>query len=397
MMLRNIIAFIVMLCIIILAATHAISIPQFPARHGHECTACHEDPDDSLWEIPPWYARKCSLNCAVCHVNPTGGGMRTAVGNYFASYRIPVFTLEEGKTEPLFKEFKEEMRLSKFIKFGGDLRFAYIYSEQESNSRFKSAFFPMQADIYVNFAPSDHLLFNYMQGLQGNKEVFGLVHDLYPANIYFKFGKFIPPYGLKIDDHTAFIREKLGLGLNSADSADSGVETGFSTFLYFLNMAIFNGSGNSLADDNRAKAFSGTGGIRARYASIGLSYYNNDSLNTRKVYYGAYSTLHYWRFTWLGEYDLIDITTDKSIGNETKGKVFYGELDYSLYKGIFLKVKYDFYDPDRTVNEDHIDRISYGIDLYPYPNTEISLLQRTNRETPEINNDQILLLIHLFF
>lgn len=114
----------------------------------------------------------------------------------------------------------------------------------------------MQADIYVTFTPAKYLTVYYQDGLQQNREVFGIVQGL-PYNVHLKLGKFIPPYGLKLDDHTSFIREKLGFGNTFGRESESGLEAGFADELWFGNMAIFNGTGVA-PDDNRNKGFSAT-------------------------------------------------------------------------------------------------------------------------------------------
>ena len=152
------------------------------------------------------------------------------------------------------EETLKEARLNRIIAVGTELRFAYLLSQSESTSAYMNSFFPMQADLYAAFMPHRNFTIYYQDGLQGNKEFFGLIHTL-PANAHIKFGKFLPPYGLKLDDHTSFIRDKLGFSNNFGQDSEAGLEAGFAKGLWFGNAAIFNGT-RGAPDDNAAKAIS---------------------------------------------------------------------------------------------------------------------------------------------
>ena len=53
-------------------------------------------PADAL----PAYAKQTGLSCGRCHVNPAGGGARTAFGNAFAAngHKVPAKGAKPGKT-----------------------------------------------------------------------------------------------------------------------------------------------------------------------------------------------------------------------------------------------------------------------------------------------------------
>jgi hypothetical protein len=105
---------------------------------------------------------------------------------------------------------------------------------------------------------------------------------------------------------------------------------------------------------------------------------------------------HLWRFSYLGEWDLVRVV-DLNLGIRMTGSVMYQELDFTPAEGVVLKVKYDRYDPDRTLPDDELQRVTAGADFYPYPYTEVSAQYRRNTEHPALQNDQWLVLVHLFF
>lgn len=367
------------------------ALPQFPIRFGMDIYGdhMHGHDEDSM-----------TMDCSACHVNPTGGGMRNEHGLQFSMEKLPTWRTSEENEETLMNA-----KINNLFSIGADLRFAYLLAESESASPYKNSFFPMQADIYFAFMPHHNFTLYYQNGIQGIRETFGLIHDL-PYNAHIRFGKFLPPYGLKLDDHTSFIREKLGFGNNTAEDSDAGVEIGFAKGLWFGNAAIFNGSGSNLftgtgsnADDNRSKGFSATGGLKTPRFWLAGSYFHNttgeDTSEEKKEYIGAYSALHFWEISLLGEWDHISTETSSS---KTKGQVAYVEANTSIYKGVVAKVKYDLYDPDTDASGNLLQRITFGFDLYPYPFTEILIQYRKNKEeSNEIRNDQFLTMIHLYF
>jgi len=65
---------------------------------------------------------------------------------------------------------------------------------------------------------------------------------------------------------------------------------------------------------------------------------------------------------------------------------------------VAAKVKYDFYNPDQDTSEDITQRITVGVDLYPYPFSEVLIQYRKNIEESNVTqNDQFLIMAHLFY
>ncbi|MEO2004299.1 MAG: hypothetical protein ABGY41_09380, partial [Candidatus Poribacteria bacterium] len=83
--------------------------------------------------------------------------------------------------------------------------------------------------------------------LRGAAEVYGMMASE-DHEKYIKAGSFLPNYGLRVDDHTAFIRG--GSPRSSGDDGllwdpnytDSGVEAGAEIADFYLTAGIYNGS-----------------------------------------------------------------------------------------------------------------------------------------------------------
>ena len=69
-----------------------------------------------LAHAEPYLAIANGYKCSQCHVNPTGGGLRTPFGNVFAQTVLPARHLDTG-TDTWTGQ------INRFIALGGDLRF----------------------------------------------------------------------------------------------------------------------------------------------------------------------------------------------------------------------------------------------------------------------------------
>ena len=63
----------------------------------------------------PYLAVRQGLACSGCHVNPTGGGMRSAAGNAFAQNGLAARHIDTGDAQWLGE-------LNRFFALGGDSR-----------------------------------------------------------------------------------------------------------------------------------------------------------------------------------------------------------------------------------------------------------------------------------
>ena len=65
----------------------ASATPLYAIRSVNRCNTCHVEPVD--WANPAMKDRKCTLDCAICHVSPQGGGMRNASGLFYGREVLP--------------------------------------------------------------------------------------------------------------------------------------------------------------------------------------------------------------------------------------------------------------------------------------------------------------------
>lgn len=402
----------VALVLAVLSADDAAATPLLAMQAASKCDSCHVAPDRS---DPKWveanYAladRKCRATCGACHVNPDGGMLRTPAGQYFGVNKLPLFTGVDARLEKGLSLIKDNPLLT----FGGDFRVLDIFHTDQQNKK-SPYFFPMQADVYLGSRLADHLSLLTQFGLErgGNpafREVFGMVDNL-PYNGHVKFGKFLPPYGHRLDDHTAFIRKELFVDQSNPVSYGSGVEIGANPVLVYARAAYLNEDVIPTSDTDATSAlYSGVAGWQGLWLQLGGSYLRvNDSHawgfatglapETRgdRTAYGVYGSVDLWRLTWLFEYDLVknELAGD---GADTEELISFNEVNLLVARGTTVKARYETLDPDRDLDDDEWSRSLVGVEFHPWPLTELDVQYRWN-ETPDEDYGQVLLLVHLWY
>ncbi len=338
----------------------------------------------------PKFASRMNLSCQSCHVNPTGGGLRNEFGVSYGQEDLPVPTWQ--------KEYSLEgfsTQLNESISIGANFRTLYFY--QESPTAGHSSFFQMQSDLYVGARLAKRTFVYLNRGNGGRFEAFGLAGIL-PEKGYVKAGWFVPDFGIRLDDHNIFTREKTLFAFGGGH--DAGIEVGLFPGIFAFTAAITNGATTD-RDNNQAKALVGKGEARFELGSVNLraggSYYNNAGTFGVTTLFGAHAIASVGgNLTILGEYvqkrDFSNASRTKTFSN-----ILYVEADYVLTHGLDLKVGYEFYDPDTKFTTGSESRILFGFEFYPISGVELRPLYVLRKEEPtDRKNNQMLILMHLY-
>lgn len=358
----------------------------------------------------PLFSIQSGARCGTCHVNPSGGMLRNNLGFYYGIKTLPWKTHIPESIEKSLSKVKD----NKFINFGGDFRYLVLAEEDRDDNPYG---FPMQADLYLGVNLLDYMTFFTQFGKErgGNdtvREVFGIFEN-FPFNSYVKVGKFLPPYGHRLDDHTAFIRERTGFNQSFRDAYTTGVEIGAEPQPLFGRLSFFNEDltpGESKNDDER-RGMTGMAGWWNRWLKLGLSYANIDNFERdstftkdRKIW-GIFGALrvknvrYLERLSYLFEWDFRRDERSESGGIKTEADavISYNELNYRLTNGANFKLRYETFDPGEEFGEKDATRFIVGLDLYPVPFTELIIQYRINDEDPDRANNQFLFQFHLWF
>lgn len=172
-----------------------------------------------------------TLQCAQCHIAPAGGGLLTPWGADEAGDTLAT-TGGDGHF------LHGAVTLPESLALGGDFRLAALANDTGSTSGTELAWFPMQADLGAHVGNEFSL--TVVAGARGAvrsgapnspqsdppvgnatspslrsyviaREVYGMWRS--EGGAYARAGRFAAPYGLRLADHTAYVRRYLGYNL----------------------------------------------------------------------------------------------------------------------------------------------------------------------------------------
>lgn len=328
----------------------------------------------------PRYAARYDQRCGLCHDDPAGGGKRNL---YAAQFLVP----SEMSWRPMDDEARERIqpRLGPNLSVGVDLRTLHHYSDDRTEPQ---NFVEMEGNLYLAFQPDARITAYLTRGISGSYEVFGIAYVL-PHSGYVKVGRFVPPFGWRLPDHSAFARSYGGFAPPS--HSDVGVELGVFPGRLELQAALTNGARGQIGDNNRDLAFSGRAAARFHLAGIkaalGGSYAHNGSPGARASAAGPLGSLAWQRLTWVGEADWSH--RDLTDGGSTRGLDLTQELAFRLRPGWDLLATHDFHDPDTGRRTGALNRYGFGVELLPSPFLQLRAMANSYdaRKGPDLPRD----------
>ncbi len=305
----------------------------------------------------PYLAVRYGVKCSACHTNITGGGKRSAAGNAYAL----------GLTSnPSSTKFSPQ--LNEAISTGGNFRVDWTDStfdeadlEEGDNSEpldveDTNAFNVSNGTIYLEYKLDDSLSFYVDQQVapEGGRtrEALLIYKGIFGGSSYLKAGRFFLPYGWRLQDDDAFIRQTTGFNF---DNSDNGIEIGWEPGAWSFSASVTNGTqgGN---ENNREKQVSLLGQYVHPVFRVGASLSTNeapgDVATTSSNVFGG---LKLGKFAFLGEVDLIDTEVGDA---ETTQFITFLSANYLVQPDLNVKLSWDFHDPNDDVDEDERSRIS---------------------------------------
>lgn len=197
----------------------------------------------------PWYQQTSgSDRCVQCHVAPAGGGALTAWGRSETSD-----TLARGGDGAFLHGL---VSLPDWLDLGGDVRLATLVNDTGTSDGAELAAFPMQAELFAHVVAGDiHGIASVgmlgavrgapsaMTGISEPVTLPWLVsreHYLMwrpgDEGAYVRVGKFFAPFGLRVPDHTTYVRRYLGYNLLEEPYA---VSAGYLALPWELHATVF--------------------------------------------------------------------------------------------------------------------------------------------------------------
>jgi hypothetical protein len=333
----------------------------------------------------PRYTARYRQNCTLCHVNPTGGGMRSL---YATQYIVPAELSLLKPPEELVARIQP--KLSESVTVGTDLRAAHFHATKRQPGR---NFFEMQGEAYLQWSIDDKISANLDIDQISSVETYALAWVL-PFHGYAKAGRFTPVFGWKVADHNTFVREELWF--DQPFNTDAGVEIGFYPKHVALWASVLNGEpgANTLFDANDELAYvaGGLSHFGAGPVGVGLggSFWHNrldraeSSANPgRRTAGGPFGYLSWDRFTYLWEVDASRLVVP---GTRVRTKLITShELSYALRPGLDLVASYNWVDRNLDLQSGIKERFGVGVDVNPVPFVQLQAqlsVYRTSGQDP---------------
>lgn len=314
-----------------------------------------------LARAEPYLAIANGYKCSQCHVNPTGGGLRTPFGNVFAQAVLPARHLDTG-TDTWTGQ------INRFIALGGDLRFDGTVASVPG-SKTANSFEMQQARVYLEASVIPERLLVYVDeqvapGGALNREAWGLFWSA-DHTWYVKGGQMYLPFGFRLQDQGAFVNISGSYML----TPDDGLEVGWIKGHWDAQLAVSNGTAGGATTTNGKETSAQLQYVESRWRLGVAANFNDSSASGSREALGVFGGLKTGPVAWLAEADLV---TDKSlaVGGGQKRLATLLEGNYAPARGHNLKVTFEYFDPDRSVGHDQQTRWSF---LYEY--TPVQFLQ----------------------
>ena len=306
----------------------------------------------------PYLAVRQGIKCGGCHVNPTGGGLRNSAGNAFAQNELAARRIETGDTQWLGE-------LNRFVSFGGDFRGSATYTDFQDTEDEDLAFAVDELRAYLDVRVIPDRLSVYLDqklapGDSRNLEAYARLWLDESNRYYVKAGQMYLPFGLRLEDDTAFVRQISGIGF---DTPDNGVELGLETGPWSAQLAVSNGTAGG-TETGSGKQWS----LRGEYVHstwrLGASYNFNDGDESERHLAALHAGLRTGPIAWLAEVDYIE---DQGLpGGNLRRWVGLIEGNWTPWRGHNLKLTLETLEPNTDIDEDEQDRYSLVYEYMPF-------------------------------
>lgn len=346
----------------------------------------------------PYLAMRTGEKCMACHTNPTGGGKRTEYGTLYGNTSLPSGLLggEKNKNNGTAAAPAWNGRVNDYFAVGGDLRTS-LRSTIIPNADNDLAFDLDRTTLYFDLSVIPNRLSLYLDtrvapGAALNREAYILLWSE-QRGAYFKAGRLFLPYGLRLEDDTAFIRQASGINFNSSDN---GIEGGLERGPWTLNLAITNGTAGA-GETNTNKQFSLLTSLTYRLWRLGVSYNTNDGGADERQMQNLFAGLRTGPVSWLAEVD--SFIDDSALTGRRKSWAGLVEANIAVAAGHNLKLAYEAYDPNQDIDGDRRTRTSVGVDYTPFRALQFRTGYRRNKGPAQNdlqNTEEIFIQLHVY-
>ncbi len=294
----------------------------------------------------PYLAVQKGMQCSNCHSSPAGGGKRTVYGNVFAQSELAARRLGDGKAWT--------GEVTKWLAIGADLRASFEDIDVPNRSGTSDVDFnrgtfyaeatliPNRLSLYVDeqFSPNDF----------ETREIYVRLNSK-DAKWFVAGGEFYLPYGLRLQDDTAFVRQATGINFANTDRGLLGGYN-FGPWSTIASITDGSGAGRNGAGNQVSLISSYTQATWRAGVSVNV---NDDDAGDRTMF-GLFGGLKTGPFAWLAEIDSISDNVSPGVTADAFAGLL--EANWTIRGKNNLKLSYDYLDPNIDISEDQQVRYS---------------------------------------
>ncbi len=333
----------------------------------------------AAWEparAEPYLAVQTGAKCVACHVNPTGGGLRNAAGVVYAQRVLPAHQWPESWPD-------WGGSLGERLRVGGDLRTGSVRTTVPGQA-------PQQVGglkqfrIYADFELVAQSLAVYVDetvapGTAARQEAY--VRAAVPGTgWYAKAGQFYLPFGWRLQDNSAIVRQLSGISMTAPDK---GLELGLELDGWSAQWTYTGGAANVGTVSGRQ--MSGQIVSLRDWGRVGVAALSTRSTSGDRQAVGIFGGTRTGPLAWLFEVDLV---RDAGFPEGRRNlAATLAEVNWRVAQGHNLKLSAELLDPDRRIQHDHKLRQSVVYEYSPLPYLQLRAGWRRHLGIPQNNFD----------
>lgn len=337
----------------------------------------------------PWIAVQQGMKCASCHVSPTGGGMRNEYGNLYAQMTLAAQQLNAGDEQ-------WTGRVNKYLAAGGNLRSSATFIDVPNQER-QQEFAMEESRLYLQFSPLPGRVDIYMDQrvapggsltLEAWTRFWSADHDW-----YLRAGQMYLPFGLRLEDDSAFVRQVSGINFTTPDR---GVEFGWESARWSVQAAVSNGTAGGAEIDTGKQVSLRAEHVRGSWRA-GASVNVNDTDAGERNMQNVFAGLRTGPVAWLAE---IDFITDDTLIVGREQQVALLEANWLVRRGHNLKLTAEYFDPDVDFDAAEQNRYSVVWEYFPFQFVQLRLGARMYDGDPLVdlqNREIVFLQLHGYY
>lgn len=323
-------------------------------------------------QAEPYLAVDQGQKCVLCHVNPSGGGLRSAYGVHFARTALAANALPDSL--PTWSGGFGGM-----LRLGADVRWSTTRVTVPALPAQRNAGLD-QGRVYGELSLAGERVGVYLDkllapGKASTQEAYLRVNGE-SRQWHLKGGQFYLPFGWRLQDQTAFVRSVSGI---SMATPERGLEAG-------LEIGDWSGQ---LAETRPQRQTPGASRRQTTaqlswvqpWGRLGGSVASARSSAGKRQAYGLFGGLRTGPVAWLAELDLVHDSGYPEGRRQLRAALL--ELNWKLAQGHNLKLTGEHFDPDRHVPEDHKARRSLAYEYTPLPFVQGRVGVREYRGIPQ--------------